>query len=239
MNDAAARLAGVRDAVAAAVREAGRDPDSVRLVAVGKTFPAETLQAVHDAGQRIFGENRVQEAVGKVSALPDDVDWHLIGHLQANKAGAAVRLFSTIHSVDSARLGRRLDRLAGEAGRALRGLVQVDLAQEPSKYGMPVEEVEPFLEGAREFRGMSMRGLMILPPHQPDPEGTRPWFRQLREMGEDLVRRGLLGRDGPLELSMGMSHDFPVAIQEGATLIRVGTAIFGERTSRKRPAVEA
>ena len=229
MTDAAERLGRVREAVARAADAAGRNPDSIRLVAVGKRFPAEAIEAIYRAGQRDFGENRVQEAEEKVPALPADIRWHLVGHLQANKTAKAIPLFSLIHSVDSAKLARRLDRQAGEAGRSLEALVQVDLAGETTKSGLPPEELPELLEEAREFRHLALRGLMILPPFHPDPQEVRPYFRSLREISEDLQGRGLLGATGEVALSMGMSHDFPVAVEEGATLVRVGTSIFGER----------
>ena len=230
MSDGAAeRLGRVREAIARAADAAGRDPDSIRLVAVGKRFPAAAIEAVYRAGQRDFGENRVQEAEEKVPALPADIRWHLVGHLQANKTAKAIPLFSLIHSVDSAKLARRLERQAGEAGRSLEALVQVDLAGEATKSGLPPAELPELLAEAREFRHLALRGLMILPPFHPDPQEVRPYFRSLRELSEDLQGRGLLGATGEVALSMGMSHDFPVAVEEGATLVRVGTSIFGER----------
>ncbi len=228
-ESAADRLTRVAEAVRGAARAAGRDPESVRLVAVGKTFPPSAVEELYRAGHRDFGENRVQEASAKAPALPDDIRWHLVGHLQANKAAAAVRIFSLIHSVDGPKLARRLERLAAEGGRRLEALVQVDLAGEAGKFGLPPDEVAGLLGEAREYRNLVLRGLMVLPPYLPDPEAVRPYFRRLRELAEALEARGLLGREGKVALSMGMSHDFRVAIEEGATLVRVGTAIFGER----------
>jgi pyridoxal phosphate enzyme (YggS family) len=222
-------LARVREALDEAARRAGRDPSTVRLVAVGKTFAPEVLQAAYDAGQRDFGENRVQEAADKAARLPEDIRWHLVGHLQSNKAAQALGIFSEIHSVDSLKLARRLERLAGEAGRTCRGLVQVDLAGEETKFGLVPEDLPPLLEEAAGFRHLQMTGLMALPPYFDDPEDVRPYFRRLRELAEGMEAQGLLGRHGPLELSMGMSHDFPVAVEEGATLVRLGTMIFGHR----------
>ncbi|MGD8377209.1 MAG: YggS family pyridoxal phosphate-dependent enzyme [Acidobacteriota bacterium] len=226
---AASRLGRVREAIEAAAREAGRDPATVRLVAIGKTFPPEAIEEVHREGQRDFGENRVQEAVTKARVLPPDIRWHLVGHLQANKAAPAAGLFSMIQSIDSLKIARRLDRLAGEVGRDLDGLVQVDLAGESTKHGAMPEELRPLLEEARSFERLRIRGLMLLPPYEPDPEDVRPWFRRIRELAADLERDGLLGGNAPVELSMGMSHDFRVAVQEGATIVRIGTAIFGAR----------
>jgi hypothetical protein len=226
---AAERLGRVREALAAAARGAGRDPESVRLVAVGKSFRAAAIEELYRAGHREFGENRVQEAVAKAAALPGDIRWHLVGHLQSNKAAAAARLFTMIHSIDSVGLARRLERVAGEAGRSLLGLVQVDLAGEATKHGLPPQAVPDLLREARSFRHLSVRGLMLLPPFDPEPERVRPWFRRLRDLARDLELLGLLGREGPVELSMGMTHDFGVAVAEGATIVRIGTAIFGER----------
>ena len=206
MSDApAGRLARVREEVDRAAWAAGRDPASVRLVAVGKTFPPAALEALYRAGQRDFGENRVQEAA------------------------AAVRTFRWVHSVESLSLAHRLERLAADAGRTIEALVQVDLAGEASKFGVAPAELDPLLAAARAFRFVKVRGLMLLPPYDPDPEKTRPHFRRLREIAAALESRGLLGFSGPVDLSMGMSHDFAVAVQEGATLIRLGTALFGGR----------
>jgi pyridoxal phosphate enzyme (YggS family) len=222
-------LARVREALDAAAHRAGRDPSTVRLVAVGKTFPPEVLEAAYRAGQRDFGENRVQEAADKATRLPGDIRWHLVGHLQSNKAAQALQIFSEIHSLDGLKLARRLERLAGQADRTCRGLVQVDLAGEETKFGLAPEDLKPLLEEAAGFRHLQITGLMALPPYFADPEEVRPYFRRLRDLAADMEIRGLLGRHGPVELSMGMSHDFAVAVEEGATLVRLGTAIFGRR----------
>ena len=234
MAGAADRLRRVRDAVDRAATAAGRETSAVRLVAVGKTFPADALEAVYRAGARDFGENRVQEADNKAPHLPEDVRWHLVGHLQANKAARAVELFSTIHSVDSLKIAQRLERLASDAGRTIEALVQVDLAGEETKFGVAEAELPALLAGAADFRHVTITGLMLLPPYDPDPEGSRPYFRRLSEISAHMRREGLLGSRSEVELSMGMSHDFPVAIEEGATLVRVGTAIFGPREATPR-----
>jgi len=220
----------VRERIDRAARAAGRDPDTVRLVAVSKTFPLAAVEAGADAGLADFGENRVQEALGKIErAARPRVRWHLIGHLQSNKARAAAAAFDWIQSVDSLKLLRRLDQAADEAATAPNLLIQVDLAGEATKHGAPVGEVRPVIEAALACRAARVRGLMLMPPWNEDAEATRPYFRRLRELRDALLEEGIapaaLG-----ELSMGMSHDFEVAIAEGATMVRVGTAIFGRRT---------
>ena len=226
----AARVAAVRERIARAAERAGRRPEQVTLVAVSKTFPAEAVRAAAAAGVRDFGENRVQEAEPKIEALADlreaGLRWHLIGHLQSNKGKKAVALFDRIHSLDGVELAQRLDRLAAEAGRTARALVQVDLAGEATKHGVPEAELLPALEALRGLSSLRVEGLMLLPPYFEDPEHARPFFRRLRGLGERAAAAGLLSG---AELSMGMSHDFEVAIEEGATLVRVGTALFGER----------
>lgn len=229
MATPAERLALVREQLDAAAVKAGRKPGDVRIVAVGKTFPPEALQSFYQAGQRDFGENRVQEAAGKVKQLPAAIRWHLIGHLQANKVVQAVRLFSMIHSVDTSKLARRLERLAGEERKICRVLIQVDLAGEETKFGLPPEELTSLLEQVESYRYVQVTGLMVLPPYHDDPEAARPYYRRLRELASLAQERGLLGKHGPVELSMGMSHDYLVAAEEGATLVRVGTALFGPR----------
>jgi PLP dependent protein len=228
-DEIAINLAAVRERLARSVERAGRLPSAVRLVAVSKTRPAEDVRAAVEAGQVDFGENRVQEALEKIGATSDiPITWHLVGHLQSNKARRAAAAFAWIHSVDSADLLRRVDEAAEETGGRPRLLVQVDLAGEPTKHGAPAEAWLPLFEAASACRAARVIGLMLLPPYTPDPEDARPYFRRLREL-----RGGLAGRGVPAdmlrELSMGMSHDFEVAVEEGATIVRVGTAIFGER----------
>ena len=199
-------------------------------MAVSKTFPLTAVEAAASAGLADFGENRVQEALGKIERAGGlQVRWHLIGHLQSNKARSAAARFDWIHSVDSVKLLRRIDAAAAEAGTAPNLLVQVDLAREAAKHGAPVGEIRPLLAEAPACRAARVRGLMLMPPWNEDAEAARPYFRRLRELRDALldegIPRGALG-----ELSMGMSHDFEVAIAEGATMVRVGTAIFGRRT---------
>jgi PLP dependent protein len=224
-----ARLEDIRSRIERAAGRAKRDPASIRLVAVSKTFPADYVSALADAGQTDFGENKVQEALQKMDAtstLP--LRWHLVGHLQSNKAKKAAR-FDTVHSIDSAALVGKLDEAAAEARRHIDLLVQVDLAGEATKFGAREEELAGIFAAAGGCRAVRATGLMLLPPAFDDPEASRPFFRALSGVRDRLVTRGvdpaMLG-----ELSMGMSHDFEVAIEEGATLVRVGTALFGHRT---------
>jgi PLP dependent protein len=222
------RLADVRARVARAAGRAGRDPASVRLIAVSKTFSPDHVRAAADAGQIDFGENKVQEALDKIEQTADlRVRWHLIGHLQSNKARKVGR-FDAIHSIDDAGLMRRVDEAALAAGRAIDLLVQVDLAGERTKFGTPEGRLPDIFEAATGLRSTRMVGLMLLPPAVEDPEAARPYFRELRSLRERLLARGV---DAAMlqELSMGMSHDFEVAIEEGSTMVRVGTAIFGGR----------
>jgi hypothetical protein len=224
-----ARLAEVRARIARAAGRSGRDPSSIRLIAVSKTFPADCVRAAADAGQIDFGENKVQDALLKMDQTSDlDVRWHLIGHLQSNKVKKASR-FDVVHSIDRAALVRQLDEAAQAAGRRLELLVQVDLAGETTKHGAREDELPAIFDAARSARSCHVVGLMILPPAVDDAEGARPYFRALRAVRERLLARGV---DASMlhELSMGMSHDFEVAVEEGATLVRVGTAIFGGRT---------
>jgi PLP dependent protein len=223
------RLTAVRVRIDAAARSAGRDPASVRLIAVSKTFPIDAVRVAYAAGQREFGENRVQEALQKISGSTDlSIRWHLLGHLQMNKARKAVAAFAMIQSVDSVELLRKLDRDAEEAGQAPELLIQVDLAAEATKFGAPLIEVPRLLEAAAGCRAARIVGLMTLPPVPDTPEDARPWFRRLRDLRDE---RRSAGAPATMlrELSMGMSGDFEIAIQEGATLVRVGTAIFGSR----------
>jgi pyridoxal phosphate enzyme (YggS family) len=226
----AARVAAVRERIARAAARASRPLASVRLVAVSKTHPASAVREAFLAGVRDVGENRVQEAEPKIAATAElaaaGLRWHLVGHLQKNKARRAASLFELVHSLDSPELGRRLGSVAAEQGRVLQALVQVDLAGEATKFGLAEDALLPALEALRGERGIRVLGLMVLPPYSEDPETTRPHFRRLKALLERAAAAGLLhGR----ELSMGMSHDLEVAIEEGATIVRVGTAIFGAR----------
>lgn len=228
----AENLQAVRDRIDAAARRAGRDPGSVRLIAVSKTFSSDHVRAAWAAGQRDFGENKVQEALQKVAETADmDIRWHLIGHLQSNKARKAGGPFACIHSVDSADLLQRLDAAAADQGTTPDVLVQVDLAGETTKFGAPEEEARRTVEAALGARAVKLAGLMILPPWNEDQEQTRPWFTKLRQLRDGWVAAGMPA-EALRHLSMGMSHDYEAAVEEGATLVRVGTAIFGRRTVR-------
>jgi pyridoxal phosphate enzyme (YggS family) len=223
-------LQSVRSRIDAAARRAGRDPSDIRLIAVSKTFSASHVRAAWSAGQRDFGENKVQEALQKIGETADtEIRWHLIGHLQSNKAKKAAGSFASIHSVDSVELLRKLDSAAGDAGATPEVLVQVDLAGEDTKFGAAAEDARRIVDATPTLRAARMSGLMLIPPWNEDQEQTRPWFVRLRELRDAWVAEGVpaasLG-----QLSMGMSHDFEAAIEEGATMVRVGTAIFGKRT---------
>lgn len=216
-------LRQVRDRISSAAERAGRDPNDVKLVAVSKTHPASVVNEAIEAGHTIFGENKVQEAERKIVEVGRDrAEWHLIGHLQSNKARKAVQLFDVIHSLDSVELARRLERICEEDGRGqLSVFVQVDLAGEETKSGIPESALPELVAYLKTCRHLKFNGLMILPPFFDDPEDARPYFKRLRELRDEVLPGG--------ELSMGMSHDLEVAIEEGATVIRVGTAIFGSR----------
>lgn len=225
----ARRLNEIRKRIAASARSVGRDPASVRLVAVSKTFPVHLIREAWAAGQRDFGENRVQEGLQKIGETTDlEIRWHLLGHLQTNKARKAGPAFAVIHGVDSVELLEKLDASAAESGRAPELLIQVDLAGEATKHGVPPGEVPRLFDAAAACRAARVVGLMTLPPIPETPEDARPYFRRLRELRDEWMQSGvpasMLG-----EMSMGMSGDFEVAVQEGATLVRVGTAIFGSR----------
>ena len=224
-------VAQVRERVAAACRRSRRGPDDVKLVAISKTFPADSIRAAYEAGLRDFGENRVQEAIAKRPALSDlSITWHLVGHLQSNKAQAARELFHWVHSVDSFRLAQKLDQaaVASGAGR-LPVLLEVNLGEEASKAGVGESEIIPLAEQVSRLGTLEVRGLMVIPPFLDDPELVRPYFRRLRELAQEIESKNIPNLSMQ-ELSMGMSHDFEVAIEEGATIIRVGTAIFGVRS---------
>jgi pyridoxal phosphate enzyme (YggS family) len=228
----AANLRAVRARIARAAETNGRAAEAVRLVAVSKTFGLDAIRAAIDAGQRDFGENRVQEALPKIDALSaehPDLRWHLIGHLQTNKARKAGRPFDAIHSVDSLDLLRRLDEAAAEGRRRPQILVQVDLAGEATKFGAPPDEATAIVRAAASLEAARLVGLMTLPPFYDDPVAARPIFARLRAFRDELVAGGVPAAQ-LAELSMGMSHDYEVAIAEGATIVRVGSAIFGART---------
>ena len=222
--------AAVRERISRAAARAGRRLEDVRLVAITKTQPAEVVRAAFAAGLRDFGENKVQEADGKIADLADlragGIVWHMVGHMQSNKARRAAVLFDCIHSLDDVRLAPRLEKAAAEQRKVLKALVQVDLAGEESKFGLEESRVMASLDQLRGSKSLHVVGLMVLPPLTDDPEDARPYFRRLRDLRDQAVRENLMVGS---ELSMGMSHDLEVAVEEGATMVRVGTALFGPR----------
>ena len=222
-NDLRENLAAVKRRIERAAAKVGRNANQIKLVAVSKTHPVEVLQAALDAGANVFGENKVQEAVEKVGFFGrENLEWHLIGNLQSNKARKAVQVFDVIHTLDSIELAERLERICIEENRkSLSVLVQVDLANEATKNGVHENDLPPIIEFLNTCERLQFTGLMSIPPYFEDVEFVRPYFRRLREIRDELAPNR--------ELSMGMSHDFETAIEEGATIIRVGTAIFGER----------
>jgi pyridoxal phosphate enzyme (YggS family) len=228
-SDIAQRLTAVRQRVAAAAIAAGRQPNDVRLLAVSKTFSLEHVRAAAAAGQTEFGENRVQEALQKIDGSTDlKIRWHLIGTLQSNKARKTATAFSMIHSVDSLKLLQLIDAAAAEASVRPELLVQVDLAGEATKHGIPPAGAMDIVRAGSNCRSARLVGLMTIPPYFDDPEKARPYFARLRDLRDTLLKEGL--EPGLVrELSMGMSHDFEIAVQEGATIVRLGTAIFGNR----------
>ncbi|MGH9555737.1 MAG: YggS family pyridoxal phosphate-dependent enzyme [Terriglobales bacterium] len=228
----AANLALIRERIAAAARRAGRSSDDVALMAVTKTFSAEVIREAHAAGLRLFGENRVQEFAGKAEAVRAlaGARWHLIGHLQSNKAARAAELFDAVDTVDSLRLARKLNTAAEERGIPLPVLIEINLGDEAAKSGAAPDskELEDILYAAPQLEALKISGLMAIPPFTPDPDDARPYFRRLRELHHEIAARKLPAVTMSV-LSMGMTHDFEVAIEEGSTCVRLGAAIFGAR----------
>jgi pyridoxal phosphate enzyme (YggS family) len=229
----AANILSIRERITAAAHRAGRKPDDVVLMAVSKTQSPERIREAYEAGQRLFGENRVQDFAAKTSALQDlhAAEWHMIGHLQTNKAAKTVELFRAVDSVDSLKLAEKLDAAARTLGRKLDVLIEINVGGETAKSGVAPDSpaLNELLLSAPRLEALAFRGLMTVPPFTDDPGGARPYLRKLRELRDTIAARGLtnVAMD---QLSMGMSHDFEVAIEEGSTCVRVGTAIFGERT---------
>jgi len=225
-------IAVVRERIDAAAQRAGRDPASMTLMAVSKTFAAEAIREAYAAGVRVFGENRVHEFAGKADALRDlaGAEFHLIGHLQSNKAARAAELFGAVDSLDSVKLADRVNVAAQAAGKKMSVLIEINVGGEAAKSGLAPEaqELELILTRAADWKNLAIRGLMTVPPYTEDPEGARPYFRRLREIRDGIAARRIEAVAMDV-LSMGMSHDFEVAIEEGSTCVRVGTAIFGER----------
>jgi len=228
-------VARVRERIEAAARRAGRRSEDVALMAVSKTFPAERIREAYDAGLRLFGENRVQEFTRKRDSLRNltDIEWHLIGHLQTNKAPKAVELFGAVDSVDSLRLAQKLNASAQQLGKKIKVLIEINVGGEAAKSGVAPDsrELDQLLLAAHELRHLEFRGLMAVPPFTEDPHQARPYFRKLRELRDQIAARRFAAVNLDV-LSMGMSHDFEVAIEEGSTCVRVGTAVFGERPGR-------
>jgi pyridoxal phosphate enzyme (YggS family) len=226
MDAIAANLEEIRRRMAEAARRSGRDPASVRLVAVSKTYPAEAVAAAAATGQRVFGESRVQESRDKIPACPSGLEWHFIGHLQKNKVRQALPLFPFFHSIDSTALAGAIDRIAGETGVKAQGLLEVNVSGEETKHGFTPEELRAQFPTLSKLPHLRIRGLMTMAPYSDNPEDARPVFRTLRELRDELQST----YQHPLpDLSMGMSGDFEPAIEEGATLVRVGSSIFGAR----------
>ena len=227
-------VAGIRERIAKAAARAGRDPRGVTLMAVSKTHSAERIRDAYHAGLRVFGENRIQEFAGKAGELAglQDAEWHMIGHLQGNKVAKAAELFGSIESVDALKLAEKLDAAAQTLGKRLRVLIEINVGGEAAKSGVALHspQLEEMLLAAPRLVALEFRGLMTVPPFTDDPEGSRSYFRKLRQLRDATAARQLpaVGMD---VLSMGMSHDFEIAIEEGSTCVRVGTAIFGERVS--------
>ena len=221
------RLEQVQERMAAACARARRHPSEVQLIAISKTYGPDRVREAADCGLRLFGENKVQEAEAKIPECPGSLSWHLVGHLQSNKAARAVALFDQIHAVDSLKLLQRLEAAAAAEGKRLPVLLEVNVSGEASKFGLPPAAVPELLAQANHLEFVQINGVMTMPPLTPDPERVRYYFRRLRQLRDEWSAASGL----PLaELSMGMSHDFEVAIEEGATWIRVGTALFGDRT---------
>lgn len=225
----------IRTSIREIALRCGRNPDDIRLVAVSKRFPAESVRQARDAGQLIFGENYLQEAVEKRNALQDAIQLHFIGNLQSNKAKLCADTCDVIETVDRLKIAAALNRHCQQQGRFLTVLVQVNIGLDGNKSGVLPARTETLLTAIKEMQQLRLMGLMTMPPYTEDPEDARPYFRDLRLLSEAMKEKGLLGSHGAVELSMGMSHDYHIAIEEGATLIRIGTAIFGQRPSVTTP----
>lgn len=226
MEDPASRLAQVQNRITQAAVRAGRKAEEITLVAVSKTHPADAVREIFEAGQMVFGENRVQELIAKAPLLPSTLHWHLIGHLQSNKIRKVLPMVDLIHGVDSLNLARDIDRIAGELGLFPRVLLEANVSGETTKFGFKPDELHAQIEDLLALPRVQVEGLMTIAPLAEEPETVRPFFAALRSLRDDLAQK----TSTPLPvLSMGMSGDFEVAIQEGATMVRVGTAIFGSR----------
>lgn len=230
MSETSSKVKQVRQRIQQAAETCRRDPDSVKLVAVSKTKPAEAVSDAFAAGCRVFGENYIQEARKKAEVLEDlDISWHFIGHLQSNKAKYAVRIFDLIHSVDSLKLAREIDKQSLKIGKIQSILIQVNIGEEDSKSGIREEEAIALAKDISLLKNIQVRGLMTIPPFYNEPESVRPFFKAMRNLSEQLDQLAIPGI-AMQELSMGMTGDFEAAIEEGATIVRIGTAIFGSRS---------
>jgi pyridoxal phosphate enzyme (YggS family) len=229
MSEIRENLEKIRKRIDQAAKRSGRDPDRVQLIAVSKKMPAEFIEEAISYGQKSFGENYLQEAVEKIKHFATDISWHFIGRLQSNKAAAVADSFTMVETVDRLKIARALDRYMKEQGRVLPILIQVNIGSEPQKSGVLPEDTVGLLTEMQALSGLLIKGLMVMPPYSPDPEATRPYFRRTRELAENLQGKGLLASQEAVEISMGMSGDFEVAVEEGATLVRIGTALFGQR----------
>jgi pyridoxal phosphate enzyme (YggS family) len=227
-------LQNIRQRIVKAAGQAGRSAEEIKLVAVSKRFSKEKISEAIGCGQRIFGENYIQESVEKIPYITDkhsdcDISWHFIGKLQSNKAKRAVELFDVIETIDSLKLAITIEKHLDVLDKTLTGYVQVNIGREKQKSGVQPEKCASLLQQLAELKHLQIKGLMAMPPFFTDPEKSRPYFKEMRNLAEELVSRELLGHNGPVELSMGMSGDFDVAVEEGATVIRLGTALFGHR----------
>lgn len=219
----------IRSQIKEAAERCGRNPNEIRLVAVSKRIPAEAIAEAYRCGQAIFGENYLQDAMEKIEQLDQSLQWHFIGHLQSNKARMAAELFQVVETVDRLKIARSLNRYAGELNKTLEVLIQVNVGRESRKSGVLPDEAKGLLKDIRLLANLKVRGLMTMPPYGREPEASRPWFKELKQLSVKLADEELFEDNDSVELSMGMSGDFAVAIEEGATLVRVGTAIFGPR----------
>lgn len=229
MTDIEANLSEIRSRIAVACRKAGRNPEAVELIAVSKTFPLEMIREAADSGQRVFGESRLQEAEPKIDALPGSFHWHFIGRVQRNKVRKILPRFEVIHAIDSLRLAQYADEVAHELGLFPKVFLQVNIGGEETKGGFESDAIREEIDVLLALKRLEVMGLMCIPPPGPDAEASRPWFRQIRELRDELQKS--TGVQLPC-LSMGMSDDFEVAIEEGATHVRVGSSIFGKRAYR-------
>ncbi len=226
-------LKHIRATVRETALRCGRKPDSIKIVAVSKHVSVARLTEAQACGQTVFGENYLQEAAGKISQLPFPLEWHCIGHLQSNKAAIAAELFQVVQAVDRLKIAAALNTHAARLGKQLDVLVQVNVGREPQKSGVLPEKTESLLTEMRPLASLRVKGLMTMPPLGREPEASRPWFRALKQLSVQLSEKGLFYDNSAVELSMGLSGDFCIAIEEGATMIRIGTAIFGERTQQR------